>query len=101
MSKNSEKVRQARSSPDFHFLMDALWDLYMRMSHTDGDPAKMNVLEAYQSFKRQSRKGEDCTYVLKVLKLFQKQDYQDIKLKITELFELFQEMEENTSFPFL
>jgi len=62
-----------------HSLMDTLWDLQDRMTHTGDSKEGMNVLEAHDYFSRESDQGRECSYALKARSLFAKQDYTEIK----------------------
>ena len=74
-------------------LMDMLFDLYLRLSSSGGNPGAMNVLEAYHTFVNKSTSGRKCTYALKTQSLFFKKDYAYIRDKVFEITEIINQLE--------
>lgn len=88
------KERMPATSP-LDTLMDHLFDLWKRMSHTGETSDGMNVLESFDYFSREGNRGRDCTYARKSQHLFYKQDYCDIKRMIQQIIETISQLEGN------
>ncbi len=76
-----------------HFLLAALEDLRVRLSHTGDKPSSMSQVEFYDSSIRASQYGRKCQYALKSQNLFAQLDYPDIKVRIQEIVKLIDEVE--------
>ena len=84
MTQLTTKTRPPPSNP-IHHLLDHLRELQIRMSNLGGNPAGMNVIEAYDYFIRESDSGRNCPMALKAQKVFFSEDYQDIKEQLKRL----------------
>jgi len=84
---------RAPATLPIHTLLDCLYDLQEKMSHTGEDASAMNVIEAHDYFSRESDQGRECTYALKARALFTTQDYQQTKQLFLKALQAFRTIE--------
>ena len=75
-------------------VLDALADLYKRITHHENKEKENNMLEKYDYFCYHSERGRACTYAMKSKALFLMGDYPDVKKEIEKVVKAIRNIEE-------